>query len=100
MVPAVILLLAVCLATLQVGVQQLRVQDAAAVAARVEARGDGGSAAIVSELVPGASLSLVTRGALLCATVGDAVTVAGVTLGGVRIRGESCAPTVDEPGTG
>ncbi len=92
-VPAVVLLLSVCLATLQLGVQQLRVQDAAAVAARVEARGEGSAASYVAGLVPGASLSMSSRHGLVCASVADSVSIVGLRLGGLQVRGESCAPS-------
>lgn len=89
--PAVILVLALCLSALQLTTVQLRVWDAAAVAARVSARGEGGAAGLVSQLVPGGRLSLESRGELICATV--------VAAGGpgpfaaVRMTGRSCAPS-------
>lgn len=65
--PAVMLVFACCLAGLQVAGTQLRVQDAAAAAARSLARGD--PTAVVSRLVPGATLSRHDDGDLVCATV-------------------------------
>lgn len=92
-VPAVILLLSFCVGTLQLSVQQLRVQDAAAVVARIEARGDGSASFSLEGLVPGASSSISRRGQLVCAQVSLPVAVAGITLAGARVSGASCAPS-------
>jgi hypothetical protein len=93
--PAVILLLAMCLATMQLSTQQLRVQDAATVAARTAARGDGAGAAAgyVGSLVPGATVSIERRGDLFCARVAFRPAPANVALVGVLIRASSCAPS-------
>lgn len=99
-VPAVVLLLSFCLASVQVAVLQLRVQDAAAVAARVEARGEGSAAQYVAGLVPGASSSVTRRGDLVCAVVSSPVAIVGVRLGGLSVTGESCAPSSDQGASG
>lgn len=92
-VPAVVLLLALCLGGLQLTSHQLRVQDAAAVAARVTARGEPGSASgYVAQLVPGASLSVDARGELVCAVV-RAAPAAGP-FRGITLIGSSCAPRI------
>lgn len=62
--PAVIAVLALCLSGVQVAGQQLRLQDAAAVAARAAARGDG--TAVVQRLSPGSAVSQWTEGDLVC----------------------------------
>jgi Flp pilus assembly protein TadG len=67
--PAVVLLLACCLGAVQVVAVQVRLTDAAASAARALARGDsaGRAAGLVSQAVPGASLSQEQRGEFICA---------------------------------
>ena len=60
-IPAVMLVLAGSLVCLQLGSQQLRLQDAAAVTARALARGDA------APTYEGASRSTSTQGDLLCA---------------------------------
>jgi Flp pilus assembly protein TadG len=68
--PAVVLVLAACLGAGHVVALQVRVQDAAAVAARHLARGDPSAArTLVSRLVPGASVTPSTRADLVCASV-------------------------------
>lgn len=62
--PAVVLVLAVCLSGAQVAGQQLRLQDAAAAAARSQAR--GGGTAVASRLAPGANVSTWRDGDLDC----------------------------------
>lgn len=64
-VPAVLLLLALCLAGMQVTAQQVRLQDAAADVSRSVARG-GGTAVAASV---GASVAVSDRGDLVCATL-------------------------------
>ncbi len=59
-VPAVLLVLACCLAGLQLGAQQVRLQDAASTTARSLARGEAAPAT-------GARVTTRTEGALLCA---------------------------------
>ena len=64
-VPAVLLMLACCLAGIQITGQQVRLQDAAADVSRSVARG-GGTAAAAQV---GASVAVVDRGDLVCATL-------------------------------
>jgi Flp pilus assembly protein TadG len=64
-VPAVLLLLACCLAGVQIVGQQVRLQDAAADVSRSVARG-GGTAAAAHV---GASVAVTHRGELVCATL-------------------------------
>ena len=81
-IPAVLLVLACCLAGLQLAGQQLRLQDAAAVAARSVAR--GGSAPPIE------GVRVVTRveGQLLCARV---VAASIAPLFPLQLSAESCA---------
>ena len=66
--PAVALVLAACLAAVQLGGQQLRLQDAAAGAARSIARGEpaADARARLLALVPGARLDTRSQGGLVC----------------------------------
>jgi Flp pilus assembly protein TadG len=92
-VPAVILVLACCLSGLQLAGENLRLQDAAATAARSLARGESGSTASAhaSGIVPGASLSRSDRGDLVCATVSAPATAAGGLLRAMTLTASSCA---------
>ncbi len=69
--PAVVLVLAFCLAGGQLATTQLRVQDAASSAARAASRGEGSEAVAwrTEQLLPGASVTLQNRDGLVCATV-------------------------------
>lgn len=86
--PAVAVVLAACLLGLQVAGTQLRLQDAAALAARALARGDPPGSAV--GLVAGAALSEGRDGALVCATLtapsalGLTVSATGCSLDGGR----------------
>jgi len=88
--PAVVLVLACCLSGLHVVGEQLRLQDAAAVAARTIARGSSGPA-ITAQLVPGAEVSERTDGDLVCATVTARSTALLGTIAGVELSATSCA---------
>lgn len=96
--PAVMLVLAACLAAANLGVLSLTIQDAAAVVARMEARGGrGASAAAISAMartVPGATVRLESRGSLVCASVSTRARVLGLRLGTLDLIANSCAPTV------
>lgn len=89
--PAVVLVLALCLGGVQATALQVRLQDAAADAARSTARGD--SAALVAEraalAVPGVELLVATEGELVCATLRQGLHLAGVVALDVSAR--SCA---------
>jgi hypothetical protein len=69
--PAVILVLAFCLAGGQLANQQLRLQDAASTAARAASRGEPASTVETRarQLVPGASVARSDRNGLVCVTV-------------------------------
>ncbi len=88
-IPAVIVVLACCLGGVQIGVLQLRLQDAAAFAARSAARGDSVIAA--QQLVPRAILRTEIRGDLVC-VVASAQASSGVgALGSLTVSATSCA---------
>lgn len=63
--PAIVLVLASCVGALQLAAAQVRLQDAAALAARAAARGDDPGPAAAP--APGARLSVWRDGALVCA---------------------------------
>lgn len=66
--PAVVLVLACCLSGMAAASQQLRLTDAAALAARTFARG-GDPDALVARLLPGAHVTRSAEGDLACVTV-------------------------------
>lgn len=71
-IPAVVLVLAMCLAGVTAGIDQIRCVDAARLAARSAARGDTAGAvqmAGLSAAPPGASLTLATDAATVTVTV-------------------------------
>lgn len=90
-VPAVLLVLALCVGALQTASLQIRVTDAAADAARTLARGDSSSTAQsrVASLVAGASLTSAHSGEFVCATV--SVRGSFGPLAAVTVTGRSCA---------
>jgi hypothetical protein len=83
--PALMVVLACCLAGMQVAGAQLRLQDAAAAAARSLARGE--PPAVAAQLVPGAAVSRSADGDLVCATL--SVRASGMLPLGLRAT--SCA---------
>jgi Flp pilus assembly protein TadG len=91
--PAVVLVLAVCLASLQVATAQLRLQDASADASRSLGRGDppGTAAARLARAVPGASLTQSHRGDLVCAEASARSPGGTGVLFGLTLRAVSCA---------
>jgi len=87
-IPAVVLVLGLCLAALQVAGAQVRLQDAASVAAR-----SLGRAADVPAFGPGlagATVAVSRRGPLVCATLSMAAS-GPVGVLGLELRAESCA---------
>ncbi len=81
--PALAIVLAACLAGFQVAGTQLRLQDAAALAARALARGDSPSPAL--GLVVGASLAQQSDGDLLCVTLSAPAAL------GLTVQATGCA---------
>ncbi len=87
--PAVLIVLAACLAGLQATTQQGRLQQAAAMAARSVARGEAVGAA--SALVPGSTLRVEHRGELACVTASArGSTLAGL-IGAFTVSAFSCS---------
>lgn len=86
--PAVLLCLALCLAAVQAGGQQLRLIDAAATAARLLARGDpaGDSSGLA-----GVQLASERSGGLVCVTLSTAAEGGMLSSLGLTIRARSCA---------
>ena len=82
--PLVVMVLAFCLTGLQIAGLQVRLQDAAATAARAAARGD--STDIAARLTPSATVSQWTDGALVCVGL-----TAPTPLPGVALAARSCA---------
>ena len=89
-VPAVVLVLAVCLGGVSAALVRAQAQDAAAIAARILARGDAESAARfhVGRLLPGSSLTLEAADDLRCARVTAHPRVLGVE---IAVVARACA---------
>jgi hypothetical protein len=92
--PAVLLVLAMALGGVQMAGLQLRVQDAAAGAARSWGRGDtaGSVSARVGVQVPGARVARSVRRDLVCATV-SASSPGLAARWGIQVSATSCAMT-------
>lgn len=88
-IPAVIVVLGLCLATMQVSGQQVRLQDAAAVAARALGRSDQVPA--FGTGLEGASLTTSRRGPLLCARLSAPAAGPAGSMLGLELNAESCA---------
>lgn len=89
--PAVLLVLAACLGGLRIGAEQIRLADAAGIAARSAARHDPAAttAALIREL--GGSTVTVTRGSgILCARLERRAPLLGA-VGAVPLAARSCA---------
>jgi len=87
--PAVLLVLAGCLGALRLGVEQARVDAAAAVVARSIARGDPPGTAVARGTAAGAASVVVDhRAGLVCASAETSSPVLGLPL---RVTGTSCA---------
>lgn len=88
-IPAVFLVLGLCLAALQVSGAQVRLQDAAAVAARALGRSDA-----VPDFGPGlarVTLTTARRGPLVCAQLSAPASGPVGALLGLELHAESCA---------
>lgn len=90
--PAMLGVVALLLGGVQVAALQVRVQDAAADAARGLGRGDAGGAVSsrVQRQVPGATLSTWSDGELRCVRV-EAAPVGAVAVLGLRASATGCA---------
>lgn len=92
--PAVLLVLVLCLGSASVSTQRIAVHSAAAAAARAAARGEaGGSAEAAAARVGGGGGAVTLRrdGDFVCATVSADATFAAARTLGIRISGTSCA---------
>ena len=91
-VPAVLLVLALCLGALQVVGQQVRLTDAAADAARSLARGDsvGRAAGLVHQAVQGASMTPERRGEFVCVNLSAPSSFGAFAAFGLTLRAGSC----------
>lgn len=91
-VPAVVVLLALCLAAVQVAAVQVRVADVAADSARMAARGDGASAATshARGSIAGASVVIESRGQLVCVQIDAPASTTGP-FAALRVSASSCA---------
>lgn len=91
-VPAVILILVVCLGTVNLAGRRLTLQDAASDTARILARGEPTAAAArARQLVPGVAVDRQSRDGMVCATLSVPVAVAGGLLGAVTLTASNCA---------
>lgn|GEM_PF-816336 len=93
LVPAVVLLLALCLSAVQVSTRQLRLHDAAAVAARMLARGEAerSVAGQAAALLAGSSFEAHRRGELLCVRLSAPGLPGGGVFSRVALSATSCA---------
>ncbi len=92
-IPAVVVVLAFCLAGVQIAGQQVRLQDVAADAARILGRGEGIAAAqgFVAAAVPGAQLTAESRDSAVCAFVQHPVALPGASMLQLTVKASSCA---------
>ena len=86
--PAVAVVLAACVWGVQLAAVQVRLQDAAGLAARSAARGDDTSAA--ASVMPGAAVATRRDGDLVCAVVGVEVR-SPIGTAPLHLTAESCA---------
>src|SRR4051812_8265963 len=89
--PAIVIALALGVGALGAAAQQVRLQDAAADAARLVARGepDARAASVMAAAVTGAGASIEHRADLVCVTGSASVRAAGVVP--ITLRATSCA---------
>lgn len=87
-VPAVVLLLAVCLSGIHVATLQLRLQDAASTAARSLARGEP---ADIGAHLRGATSTARHAGGMVCVTATLPSPLAGGLVGVIELVARSCA---------
>jgi hypothetical protein len=92
-IPAVVLVLALCLSGLQLSGTKLRLQQVAASAARSVARGEtlGAAGRLADELAPGATLSEEGEGSIVCVRASSPGSPARGLLGAVSLSARSCA---------
>jgi hypothetical protein len=95
--PAVLVCLGLCVGAIQAAVLQVRLTDAAAVAARALGRGDD-AGGVVSR--SGAAIETERTGGLLCVRLTAASPVAGLGLLGMSASARACALDDSMSGTG
>lgn len=88
--PAILLLVALCVGALSAASRQVRLQDAVADAARLVARGEeeGRAFALVGDAVEGATVEVHRDGDLVCVIASVPV---GMPLPGARFAADACA---------
>ncbi|MBX3099198.1 MAG: pilus assembly protein [Salinibacterium sp.] len=86
--PSVVLVLACCISGMSVAGQQLRLTDAAALAARTLGRG-GDPHAIAARLSPGALVTLGADGDIVCVTLSQSASLTALLP--VTLSARSCA---------
>lgn len=91
--PAVLLVLVLCVGAASVSLERIAVQSAASAAARAAARGEAGGSvdAAVRASAAGAAVALRREGDFVCASVTTVAGFAAARFVGVRISGSSCA---------
>jgi hypothetical protein len=87
--PAVVLVLGLALAAMQMVGQQLRLQSAVGDVARVLGRGETGSLADIRDVAPGASLVVTHPDGLVCARA-RAPAALGIIVG-IQLTASACA---------
>lgn len=92
-IPAIALVLALCLGGVQTLAQQVRLADAAGDAVRVVARGEGeGQAHSIAAAIAGAvSVSVAHRGEFICLELSAPAAFGPFAAAGVRVSAASCA---------
>jgi Flp pilus assembly protein TadG len=96
--PAVLLVLILCVGAASISVQRVEAQSAASAAARILARGDdaGAAAGAVRRLAPGARMMTARDGDFVCVSVTSTARFVAVRAAGVRLTGRACALSGDE----
>jgi TadE-like protein len=97
-IPAVVFLLISCMTGIQLASEQLRLQDAASIAARSSAAGESEAVVLsrVANLVPGSGLSFTKREGLVCARVSLAPEGPLPSLFGMALVASSCSLAGDK----
>lgn len=75
--PALVIVLAVCVGAVSASARTVALQDRAADAARLVARGDDPARALAGERSP-ARIEIAERDDLVCVTLGDSLRIAGL----------------------
>lgn len=93
LLPVVVSLLALCVLLVQLAGQQVRLQSAAASAARMLARGEtsADAAAQLSSMARGVELEVRDDGQLVCAELSQRQLIGPFHIGSITVRAEGCA---------